>query len=74
MIDFLLFENYHLASHHIYDLVLIARMMQSQGLHVAIFDVFHEISEDEKDGIPVIHWQSEHAVPDDSWMLRKHSV
>lgn len=74
MYDFLLFENYHLASHHIYDLVLIARMMQSQGMSVAIFDIFHEIKEDEIEGIPVIHWHSQFAVPDDSWMLYKHSL
>ncbi len=74
MFDFLLFENYHQATHHLYDLVLIARMMQSQGLRVAIFDVFHEIPDDDKEGIPVVHWPSTCLVPDDSWMLRSHSL
>lgn len=74
MYDFLLFENYHLATHHIYDLVLIARMMRSQGLRVAIFDIYHEIKDDHMDGIPVIHWNSNNAVPDDTWMQRKHSA
>lgn len=71
--DFLLFENYHLATHHLYDLFMIARMMQSQGLKVAVFDVFHEIEEDMREGIPVIHWKFKLAIPDDSWLLRKHS-
>ena len=71
--NFLLFENYHLATHHLYDLFMIARMIQSQGLKVAVFDVFHEIEEDVQDGIPIIHWQSIRTIPDDSWLLRKHS-
>ena len=74
MYDFLLFENYHLATNHIYDLVLIARMMSSQGLNVAIFDVYHELVEDEIEGIPIIHWTSRNTYPDDSWMHRKHSI
>lgn len=71
--DFLLFENHHLATHHLFDLFMIARMMQSQGLMVAVFDVFHEIQEDVREGVPVIHWKSKCIIPDDSWMLRKHS-
>lgn len=74
MYNFILFENFHLATHHLYDLVLIARMMQSQGLSVVIFDVYHEIEKDELEGVPVIHWQSSRKIPDDQWMLRKHSL
>lgn len=74
MYDFLLFENYHLATNHIYDLVLIARMMSSQGLNVAIFDIYHEFVENEIEGVPIIHWTSKTTYPDDSWMHRKHSI
>lgn len=72
--DFILFENYHLAYHHKIDVVLIAKMLKSQGLNVAIFDIYHEDKEDEIEGIPVIHWQSKQLPYDDSWMLKKHSV
>ena len=71
--DFLLFENYHQATHHLYDVLLIARMMRSQGLHVAIFDIFHEIKEDDMEGVPVIHWVSRNQIPNDTWMVSRHS-
>jgi glycosyltransferase involved in cell wall biosynthesis len=48
-------------------------MMRSQGLNVAIFDVYHEMPEDMQDGIPILHWRSKHQAPDDSWMLHKHT-
>ncbi|MDY3966258.1 MAG: glycosyltransferase [Prevotella sp.] len=73
-LDYLLFENFHIASHHKYDVVLIARMLQSQGKSVAIFDIFHEDKEDSIEGIPVIHWKSRSQYPDDSWMHRKHTI
>ena len=72
--NFLLFENYHQAIHHIFDLVLIGRMLKSQGLNVGIFDIYHEINEDVIDGLPVVHWSNKCKVPDDGWRLRKHSV
>lgn len=72
--DFIVFESYHLATHHIYDMILIARMLKSQGKTVAIFDIYHEIPENSKENIPVIHWTSKCGVPDDKWRLRKHSV
>lgn len=74
MYDFLLFENYHLAVHHKMDVVIIAKMLKSQGLDVAIFDIYHEDFDDDIDGIPVLHWTSKSPIPDDSWMIRKHSV
>ena len=74
MYDFLLFENYHLAVHHKIDVVIIAKMLKSQGLNVAIFDIYHEDKDSDIEGIPVLHWTSKASVPDDSWMLRKHSV
>lgn len=74
MYDFILFESNHNATHHLYDVELISRMMQSRGLKVAIFDIYREITEYEKGGIPVVHWSSISPVPDDSWMLRSHSL
>lgn len=74
MYDFLLFENYHLAQHHRMDVLIIAKMLKSQGLNVAIFDIYHEDDGDDVEGMPVLHWTSKASIPDDSWMLRKHSV
>lgn len=74
MLDFLLFENYRLAQHHKLDVLIIAKMLKSQGLNVAIFDIYHEEKDSDIEGIPVLHWNSKASVPDDSWMLRKHSV
>ena len=71
MLDFLLFENYHLAYHHKMDVVIIAKMLKSQGLNVAIFDIYHE---DHIDGIPVLHWDSQQKVPNDVWMTYPHSL
>lgn len=74
MYDFLLFENYHLAQHHRMDVLIIAKMLKSQGLKVAIFDIYHEEDGNDVEGIPVLHWTSKTPIPDDSWMIRKHSV
>lgn len=74
MLDFLLFENYRLAQHHKLDVLIIAKMLKSQGFKVAIFDIYHENKDSDIEGIPVLHWASKASVPDDSWMLRKHSV
>lgn len=53
--DFLLFENSHSAFNHKYDLVLIAKLLRHAGLKVGIVDVYHEDSEDEMEGIPIVH-------------------
>ena len=74
MYDFLLFENYHLAQHHRLDVLIIAKMLKSQGLKVAIFDIYHEDRADDIEGIPVLHWSSKNPIPDDSWMIRKHTI
>ena len=74
MFDFLLFENFHIASHHKIDVLLIAKMLKSQGMKVAIFDIYHEDKEDDIEGIPVLHWTSSNKVPDDSWMTKRHSL
>ena len=53
--DFILFENYHQAQNHKIDLVLIARMLQSQGLKVAILNIYGEDNSKEVDGIEVLN-------------------
>lgn len=65
--DFILFENYHLASNHKYDLFLIARLLKSKGLNVAVLDIYHEDKDDEKESIPIIHLQSKAEIPNDRW-------
>lgn len=65
--NFILFENYHLATNHKYDLFLIAKLLKSKGLKVAVLDVYHEDKEDEKDGISIIHLQSKAEIPNDKW-------
>lgn len=53
--DFILFENYHQAQNHKIDLVLIARMLKSQGLKVAILNIYGEDNVKEIDGIEFIN-------------------
>lgn len=65
--DFLLFENYHQASNHKYDVFLIAKLLKSKGLKVAVLDVYHEDKEDEKEGIKIIHLKHKRPIPNDKW-------
>lgn len=53
--DFILFENYHKAQNHKIDLILIARMLKSQGLKVAILNIYGEDNNKEVDGIEIIN-------------------
>lgn len=71
--DFILFENYILATHHLYDVKLIACMLKSQNIKVAIFDIFHQFVGMEVDGIDVIHWVPVCKRPDYDWVQRPHS-
>ena len=65
--DFILFENCHAAKHHIFDVVLIARMLQSQGLKVAILNIYSDIEKKELDGIEVINLPFSIPIPNDKW-------
>lgn len=67
--DFILFENYHQAQNHKFDAVLIARMLKSQGLRVAILDVYGEDKEDLIEGIEVVHLPFKDPIPNDKWQL-----
>lgn len=53
--DFILFENYHQAFNHKIDLVLIARMLKSQGLNVAILNLYGEEISNEVEGVKIIN-------------------
>lgn len=72
ILDFLLFENYHLASHHKIDLFLIARMLRSQGMTVGILNIYGEdysdMTEDIK--IPIIELPFSPYIPNDRWRTR----
>ena len=67
--DFIVFENYHQATNHKYDVLLIAKLLQSKGIKVALLDVYHEDKEDEKEGIEVIHLKNAMPIPNDKWQL-----
>lgn len=67
--DFILFENYHIAVNHKYDVVLIARLLQHAGMKVGIVDIYHEDNINEISGIPVIHLKCVDKIPNDYWML-----
>lgn len=68
--DFLLFENYHQASHHKFDVALIGRMMQSQGMTVAVLNLYNEDKEDSYGGIPVLNMPFQKSIPNDKWQIQ----
>ncbi len=65
--DIILFENNHLAFHHKYDVILIAKLLKHAGSKVAIFDIYKEDNVDEIEGIPVIHLSQIGVIPNDRW-------
>lgn len=67
--DFILFENYHQAQNHKYDMVLTARMLAHEGLNVAIFDIYGEDDVEDIEGIPVLHLPFSMPIPDDRWQI-----
>lgn len=68
--DFILFENYHQATHHKYDVLLIAQLLKHAGFKVALLDIYHEDKGNEKEGIPIIHIKAKKDIPNDQW--QKH--
>lgn len=71
--DFILFENYRLAENHWFDVELIARIFHDQGMSVAIFDLYNRYDSNEVNGIEILHWTPLNMVPDDRWMMQRHS-
>ena len=68
-LDFLFFENFRIATHHKIDLVLIARMLQSQGFKVAILNIYGEDNDEMVNGIPIVNLSFSLPIPDDRWQL-----
>lgn len=68
--DFLVFENYHAAENHKYDVVLIGRLLQQAGLNVAVLDIYGEDSCENMEGLPVVHLTFKKPIPNDYW--QKH--
>lgn len=63
--DFIVFENYHQASHHKIDMVLIAKMLQHEGKSVAILNIYNEDNTEDIDGILVINLPWKKRIPND---------
>lgn len=68
--DFILFENYHLATHHKIDLYLIAQMLQHEGLNVAILNIYGEDATSSIKNIPIINLPFPAQVPNDEWQRK----
>lgn len=65
--DFILFENYHLATHHVFDVKLIAKMLTANRLKVAILDIYNEMECGAEDGIEILKMPILRQKPNDNW-------
>ena len=73
--DIILFENFHAAFHHKYDVHLIARMLKSQGMKVAILNIYGEDKPDDYPGIDLLDLPFHDSIPDDkAWLDCKGNV
>lgn len=73
--DIILFENFHAAFHHKYDVHLIARMLKSQGMKVAILNIYGEDKPDDYPGIDLLDLPFYDSIPDDkAWLDCKGNV
>ena len=71
--DILLFENQENSANHKYDMCLIGRMLQNNGLKVAVVDIYGQDSGlDQLDGIKVIHPIKNAYVPEKNCIKKKH--
>lgn len=68
--DFILFENYHQATNHKYDVVLIAKLLKYAGCNVALLDLYGEDNRNANEDIPIIHLKNKSKIPNDKW--QKH--
>lgn len=68
--DLLVFENYHAAENHKYDVVLIGHLLQRAGLNVAVLDIYGEDPCEKMEGLPVVHLTFKKPIPNDHW--QKH--
>lgn len=67
--DFILFENYHRATHHKIDVILIAKMLKYEGKNVAILNIYGEDNDSFVEDIPIINLPFVPTLPDDKWQL-----
>ena len=75
MYDIILFENFHAAFHHKYDVHLIARLLKSKGVKVAILNVYGEDKQENYPGIELLNLPFKERIPDDTaWMECKGCV
>ena len=75
MYDFILFENFHSAFHHKYDVYLIARLLKSKGFKVAILNIYGEDKADNYPNIDLIELPFKYMIPDDkSWIDYKGTI
>lgn len=73
--DFILFENFHSAFHHKYDVLLIARLLKSKGLKIAVLNIYGEDNPKDFPGIDFIELPFKDCPPNDkAWLEYKGSV
>lgn len=65
--DFILFENYHQATHHIYDMYLIAQMLNNNGLKVAVLDIYNELPKTDNKNLTILRLPIKRVIPNDKW-------
>lgn len=73
--DIILFENFHAAFHHKYDVYLIARMLKSQGMKVSILNVYSEDKPEDYPDIDLLELPFHDSLPNDkAWLDCKRNV
>lgn len=73
--NIILFENFHAAFHHKYDVHLIARLLKSKGMKVAILNIYGEDKPENYPEIDLLNLPFTDPIPDDrAWMECKESV
>lgn len=67
--DIILFENFHAAFHHKFDVHLIARMLKSQGMKVAILNIYREDNPEDYFEIDLLDLPFHDSIPDEkAWL------
>lgn len=72
--DMVLFENFHSAYRHKFDVYLIARLLKSKGLNVAIVNIYNEDKQEDYPNIPLIQLPGLRKIPNDNLWLMNSSL
>lgn len=72
--DIIMFENFHSAFHHKYDLYLIARLLKSRRLNVAILNVYGEDKTEDYPEIDLLELPFYDNIPNDKAWLESKSI